>query len=180
MQLHINGYSLALLDIAQEEKKLDNYKEQAMIIVEVLTNNPTYIDILGSYAIEPQERLALVEKTFSNKIEECLKNFILLLVEKKRVKYLVPALKRFVSLINNEKDIHEGIAYSVSKLTAKQLKDIETTTSKTLGLNVTLVNKLDSGLISGIKVVVGDQVIDNSIATKIQNLRQQLLEGQVK
>ncbi|MCP4393930.1 MAG: F0F1 ATP synthase subunit delta, partial [Alphaproteobacteria bacterium] len=35
-------------------------------------------------------------------------------------------------------------------------------------------------LISGIKVVVGDQVIDNSIATKIQNLRQQLLEGQVQ
>ncbi|CAM9121635.1 F0F1 ATP synthase subunit delta [Mycoplasma todarodis] len=180
MQLHINGYSLALLDIAQEEKKLDNYKEQAMIIVEVLTKNPTYINILGSYAIETQEKLALVEKTFANKIEECLKNFILLLVEKKRVKYLIPALKRLISLINEEKDIHEGIAYSVKKLTAKQLKDIEATTSKTLGLKVTLVNKLDSELISGVKVVVGDQVIDNSIATKIQNLRQQLLEGQVQ
>ncbi len=180
MQLHINGYSLALLDIAQEEKKLDNYKEQAMIIVEVLTKNPTYINILGSYAIDTKEKLALVEKTFANKIEECLKNFIFLLVEKKRAKYLIPSLKRLISLINEEKDIHEGIAYSVSKLTAKQLKDIEATTSKTLGLKVTLVNKLDSELISGIKVVVGDQVIDNSIATKIQNLRQQLLEGQVQ
>ncbi|TCG10354.1 ATP synthase F1 subunit delta [Mycoplasma todarodis] len=167
MQLHVNGYSLALLDIAQEEKKLDNYKEQAMVIVEVFTKNPTYINILGSYAIDTQERLALVEKAFSNKLEQCLKNFISLLVEKKRVEYIVPSLKRLISLINEEKNIHEGIAYSVSKLTAKQLKDI-------------LVNKLDSELISGVKVVVGDQVIDNSIATKLQNLRQQLLEGQVQ
>ena len=41
MQLHINGYSLALLDIAKEEKKIDNYKEQALIIVEIFT---TFLD----------------------------------------------------------------------------------------------------------------------------------------
>ncbi len=181
MQSHIHGYSLALLDIAKEEKKLDNYKEQALIIVDLLLENPTYIDILGSYAINDQDRLKLVDKAFSNKIEKCLKNFISLLVEKKRTKYIVPSLKRFILLINKEKDIHEGVAYSVSKLTTKELKDIEVTTSKILNLKVNLTNKLDSKLISGVRVVVGDQVIDNSIATKIENLRQQLLlEGQVQ
>ncbi len=180
MQKYINGYSLALLDIAKEEKKLSEYKKQAIIIVKVLNENPIYIGILGSYNIETKDKLDLAKKAFEGKLEKSLENFILLLVEKKKVTYIVPSLKKMISYINKINNVHEGIVYSVTKLTKKQLTDIEKSTSTSLGFKVNLINKIDSELISGIKVIVGDQVLDNSIATKLKVLRQQLLEGQVQ
>ncbi|CAM9107004.1 F0F1 ATP synthase subunit delta [Mycoplasma marinum] len=180
MQEYINGYSLALLDIAKEEKKLSEYKEQSTIIVDVLTKNSGYVEILSSYNIETKKKLDLAKETFGGKLEQSLENFILLLVERKKTKYIIPSLKKMISFINDINDIHEGIVYSVKKLTAKQIKGIEETSSKTLGFAVTLTNKIDIELISGIKVVVEDQVLDNSVTTKINKLRQQLLEGQVQ
>ncbi len=180
MQENIKGYALALLDLAIEEKKLDKYKKEIIIIMEVLKENPTYLKILESKNIDQVKKLDLATKTFQKITEKSLKNYILLLIEKNKINILLASFEKFISFVNDKNNIFEGVVYSVVKLKPSEIKTIENKTSKTLGYKVVLKNKIDVHLISGIKVLVNGEVIDNSIETQIELLKQQLLEGKVE
>ncbi len=180
MQKHINGYALALLELAKEENKLRKYKEQIIKVYKNLQENPKYIEILGSPVLEVKTKVELVKKAFDKKIEKHILNYMLILVERGLVNIIIPSLIKCKMYINESLNVHEGTIYSVDQLTSTQISKIEATTSKKLGLKVNLCNKLDAELISGIRVVVQDKVLDNSIDTQLKILKQELLEGRVK
>ena len=67
--------------------------------------------------------------------------------------------------------------YSIRELSDEEIKQIETSVSKKLDTNVELTNRISKDLISGIRVVVEDVVIDGSMKYKLDNLRSELLKG---
>ncbi|MFR5600164.1 MAG: F0F1 ATP synthase subunit delta, partial [Holdemania filiformis] len=53
---------------------------------------------------------------------------------------------------------------------------IEQAMAKRQGQNLELTNRVDPRLISGIKVVIGNEVIDGSMKSKIESLKSELLK----
>jgi F0F1-type ATP synthase delta subunit len=51
MNVHINGYALALFSIAKENKKLDDYKKKSLLLIEIINQNDDYIKIMDSKKI---------------------------------------------------------------------------------------------------------------------------------
>ena len=82
----------------------------------------------------------------------------------------------FNTLCNEAKNVSEGIVYSVNELSAEQKDAIEAAVGKKLGVTLDLTNRLDANLISGVKVVVGDNVIDGSLQHRITSLKSELLK----
>jgi len=175
MSEHINGYALALLAIAKEEKKLIAYKEQSMVIIEAIDNNEDIIHLLDSKSNSVDVRQQIVKKAFG-KVNKNLLNFLYILVERSKFEVAVPALKKLIKFINVIKKVNEGTVYSVEKLSPKQLKDIEDRTSKILGAKVELINKLDATIVSGLRIQVGDEIVEDTIATRLEEIKNQLLE----
>ena len=175
MQEQIQGYTLAILDIAKEEKKLKQYNEHAQAVLFAISENPQYLDILKSHSLDSAIKHDMVAKAFKS-INVNLLNFIKLLIDKSRTSLLVPVLRKLRSMINEILSIHEGIVYSVEKLTPVEIKKVEATASKKLGYKLTLVNLIDKDLLAGIKVTVGDMVIQNDAADKLSELKTMLLE----
>ncbi|MCP4336696.1 MAG: F0F1 ATP synthase subunit delta [Mycoplasma sp.] len=177
MEHKIIGYSLALLELSQEEKKLKEYKEQIDIICNLFKENEEYINIIDSHNLETKTKQNLVKKLFSEKVEESLINFILILIAKKEVKIMMSTFKKTINLINDLIGINEGVVYSSEKLTPELISQIEKTTSNKLGVEVKLWNKVDVKLISGIRVVVNGEVIDNSLQSQLDLLEKELKSG---
>ncbi len=180
MEQHINGYALAILELATESKELKTYKNEVNEIYYLLKSNPKYVDIIDSHILDKETKLKLINKAFDKKIKTSLLNFMLILVERGHARAIVPALRKSKTYINDSLNIHEGIVYSIEKLTPATIKKIEKTTSDKLGFKVNLFNRIDTELISGIRVVVRGKVIDNSIDSQLENMKQELLERQVK
>lgn len=83
----------------------------------------------------------------------------------------------FDKLIANEEDgIVKGIVYSVRPLDEEEIRKITEFADKKFNRKTVLINKIDKTLISGIKLEVGDQVIDGSLKNRIDDLRSSLLQ----
>lgn len=173
-QEHINGYALALFSLAKEEKKLKKVKEDSLEIIEALKANEEFLELLRSKRIEFDSKETMIQKAFKGADKNIL-NFLLIVAQKGNAKQVPHILTKLVSLINDELGIKEGFIYTVKKLSADEMKKIETKVSKQLGFKPTLINKLDPELISGFRVVVGDEVIEDSVASRLQQIKYELL-----
>lgn len=119
------------------------------------------------------------KKDFFKSIVEVSKpeifNFIYLLIVKNRLNYLDAIINEFNDLCNNHLGIKQGIVYSVVKLSAKQINEIEKSLSHRMKARVILENEIDTRLLGGLKVAVDDMIFDNSIHQKIQAMHKDLL-----
>lgn len=173
---YINGYALALFSLAKEEKKLLKYKEEAEAVVSALKENEDIVTILNSKSIALSERQALVTKAFS-KLDKNIVNFLFILVEKAKVNLATSILNKLIKFINEAQNINEGVVYTPEKITPKELEAITKKTSKELGIaKLILVNKIDKELISGFKVVVKDEIIEDTVSSRLAQIRAELLE----
>ena len=60
---------------------------------------------------------------------------------------------------------------SAEPLTPAQLKDLKAALKSSLGREVALSTKVDSSILGGLIVKVGSRMMDNSLKTKLQNLK---------
>lgn len=171
-----HSYAWALFALAKEVKKETQISKQAQTIIEALTANEEIIAIFNSRKLTLQEIEEITSAAFKG-IHQYLINFINIVAQKSRANYIVPVLRKLITLINEYLGIKQGIVYSTFALTKAQIAGIETKVAQQLGQKPTLINKLDPQLMSGFKIIIEDEVIEDSILSRIHNLKHSLLKG---
>lgn len=175
MESIASSYGLALFEIAKEEDRLKEFKQDLEFIQEAL--DQSYLKFFNQKMISQEDRIALLEKCFKENVQPMVLNFLKLLVVKGRMTNLFEIIKEYKELYNSALGIVEGVVFSTSILSEDQIKGIETAVSKREGKQVLLTSKIDESLIGGIKVVIEDHVYDGSIKNKITSLQSELLKG---
>lgn len=79
-------------------------------------------------------------------------------------------LKSFLNYLRREIALQTAVVSTPAALSDEALKAIEATYSKMYGRTVTAVTKQDTSLIAGVRVRVGDDVYDASVAGRLQRL----------
>ena len=78
-------------------------------------------------------------------------------------------------LFRSLKNAHEGAAdaevTSAFEMTADQVNELAATLEKKFGRKLHPTVTVDSSLIGGVRVVVGDQVLDTSVRAKLQKMQ---------
>ena len=171
-------YARALYEISLENNSLDSYQEECKIISSILDENEEFLDVLKSDFLTNEEKNQIIEKTFKG-INLDIVSMVKIIVSNHRSNYLRDIFKAFNSLINQYKDIKEGILYSAFPLNKKGISLIEEKISKIEKCKVSLSLKVDPSLIGGIKVVVNNRVYDGSIKNKIYELKRNLKNEEV-
>lgn len=169
------SYGLALFELAKEDGKLEAYKNDLDFVLSALDKEAQ--KFFNQTLVASNERIAIIEKCFKDSIQQNTLNFLKLITVKGRMNHLCEIVKEFHALYNIEKGILEGIVYAIEPLDATTLKDIEGAVSQKEGKTVLLSQQVDTSLLGGIKVVIGDHVYDGSLKNKIHALRSELLKG---
>ena len=175
MSEHINGYALALFSIAQDEKKIKQYKEYSLATIEAIEDNEEVIHLLDSKSISVEKRQDIIKKAFKSTNKNMI-NLLFILVERSKFYMTIHILKKFIKLANNILNIKEGIVYSIKFLDDSEMKDVQSRTSKILGYKVVLKNKIDAELLSGIKIIVGDEIIEDTVISRLEQIKYELLK----
>lgn len=104
-----------------------------------------------------------------------VKNFVQLVVENDRWALLPEIAEQFIQLKNK----HDGKAIaqitSAFELTQEQLKDLLASLEKKFSVSLEPEVKVDPALIGGVRVIVGDQVLDTSVQAQITRLHDKLV-----
>lgn len=169
-------YGQALFELARETKQIERWQVESRLMKEVIESSPELSAFFRAVKISTKEKKELVARVFEGKIDPMLLNFLMLLIDKKRVSHTSEILSFFNELANDERGILNGVVYSARKLSPKEIREIEEAMTKRNNQATELVNRIDPDLISGVKVVIGNEVIDGSMRSKIDTLRNELLK----
>ena len=169
-----NRYAEALFQLSEEENITKEIYNELHDVVEVIKNNKELDNVLKSPLVAKNEKTQLIEALFNNKINNNLKNFLKILVEKGRISSLKSIELTFKELLNDKHNIIEGTVISAIALTEKQVKELEEKLSKKYNKNVTLENKVDESILGGVLVRLGNTQIDGSVKTRLDNIKDQL------
>ena len=167
-------YSIALYELAEEENKFAEYREEIKSLIEVWEENPELRDFLSNQLASKEIKNEFIDSVFRGKVSDNVLNFLKLVVDKGRAAYLEEILKDFDALGNEKLNIKAGTLYTAMDLTKAQVKEVEDSISQRLGQEVHLKVVKDLDLIAGIKVIVNDKIFDNSIIYKLTELKNTL------
>tara|TARA_B100000902_G_C27278861_1_gene900467 strand:+ start:141 stop:698 length:558 start_codon:yes stop_codon:yes gene_type:complete len=105
-----------------------------------------------------------------------LKNFLLLLIEKRRIFFVKKIFNSFMRLCSQRRGEIKASLISSKELTQSQLEDISKDLSSSIGSTLKFDYKVDKELIGGLKLQLGSYMIDTSIKNKLKKYKQVMLE----
>jgi F-type H+-transporting ATPase subunit delta len=170
-------YAQALLDIAVQMNRLDEFKAQAKMVCSIFIDNPEFGQIFDKIQISSDEKKALLQSVFGMQIDPMMMNLMYLLIDKKRIRMVDTIFLDFIHLVNLNRSIEEGIVYSIRPLSKSDIQELEAQLSLKHSVKVELINKIDKSLISGLKFKFKESVIDASLSYQLEALRETLREG---
>ena len=118
-----NRYAEALFQLSEEENITKEIYSELNDVVDIVKSNKELENVLKSPLISKSEKVELIEKLFSDKINKHLKNFLKILVEKGRINSLKTIETTFKQLLNDKHNIIEGTVISAVPMEEKQIKE---------------------------------------------------------
>jgi F-type H+-transporting ATPase subunit delta len=98
-------------------------------------------------------------------------NFLRTVIDNGRLNALPEMAAQFRALKNAQSGISDALVYSAFPIEGAALADLTATLEKRFGRKLTVKVELDPALIGGIRVVVGDEVLDTSVKARLEQMK---------
>lgn len=167
-------YATAIFEIANDEKNLDGYdKDLAKVRADVF-DIPEAVKFFQNPLVPHQAKKDLLKRAFDKEISEIVMNFLMLLVDKKRIGVFREIYDIFTSLKNKAQGVLIADVTTAFALTKKQqdalIKKLTTLTDR----KVQIRTHKDASILGGIILKIGDKRIDGSAAGRLRALQSSL------
>ena len=104
-------------------------------------------------------------------LPETARNFLRTVIDNGRVSVLPEMAQQFRALMNAQLGSFDAVVYSAYDIDAAGLADLAGVLEKRFGRKLNLTVVLQPELIGGVRVVVGDEVLDTSIKARLEQMR---------
>ena len=165
-------YAEALFELALQQNLTKETADGLETVESALLQQPEYRNLLASPAIGKEERLQAVDDAFRGKVPDILLVLLRMMVSRGH-------MTAFDGMVRYYEDLsREYRGESVANVTsAVPLKESEAVAlrqllEKRFSRNITLNCTIDPKLIGGVRVEVDGRVIDGSIRTKLEQMRE--------
>ncbi|MHC4400421.1 MAG: ATP synthase F1 subunit delta [Planctomycetota bacterium] len=170
-------YAEALLGAAEKAGRAEAILEELdSLIADVLDAFPKWEEILASGLISHEEKLGILDRTLAGRASLLLVNFLKVVSRHGRLDCLRAIHRRAHELydrlrgrVSVEVSTAAPLGSDMAERLARSLRDLT-------GGEPVLEQVVDPSLIGGVVVRVGDTVYDASIATQLDNVRQQMID----
>jgi F-type H+-transporting ATPase subunit delta len=119
----------------------------------------------------------VLKEIFQNRVHPISFSIIEIITRKNREELLPSIATEFHKLYNSHKNIQVAEVTTTYPLDAGQRQEFTDLVKRVSGKQVELREKVDPALIGGFVLQVGDQQIDESIKTKLQRLKYQMVKS---
>ena len=99
------------------------------------------------------------------------KNFLRTVIENGRLSALPEIAAQFRTLKNAQSDSSDAVVYSAFAMDGATLADLASTLEKRFARKLNVSVQLQPELIGGIRVVVGDEVLDSSVKARLEQMK---------
>lgn len=171
-------YARSLYELAQDAggtEKIFEIGDELEQICELARSDRTLREFLGSPIIDRKKRAAAISSMMRDQITDLTLRFLLVLNQKGRLGHLEPIQNAFDQLVQAAHGRVEVDVFTAAPLGEAQLDHIRTRIKDAIGKEAVLHPYTDSKMLGGLKLRIGDQLIDGSVASRLERMRHAIL-----
>jgi F-type H+-transporting ATPase subunit delta len=166
-------YARALFDAAKERDRLPKVREDLNGFAEMLDEVPELDALLRNPQIDPRAKADTLDAILGG-VDELVRNFLLVTIEKNRASELREIHKEFERLVAAEERRLAVELTTANELTDDEAREIVQQIEKASGRPVDASRSVDPSLIGGIVLQAGSMRVDASVRGRLERLRRQL------
>jgi F-type H+-transporting ATPase subunit delta len=171
-------YARAIVELASEEKKLEPIIKDLEEFLKLLDDQPLFEAALVEPVGTVGDRLAILKKVIKdNKFEKLSYNFLLLVMEKDRMVHfrgIYEHIQKMSDHLAGQTRVQVKSAKPLDKDAVDRIrKKLEEVTDR----KVIVETEVDSSLIAGVITKLGDYMLDGSLRTQLENIKETIRKG---
>jgi len=169
-------YGRSLFEVAREQGKLDELREQLGQFVDALNDNRELAVFFFSPYFSTKEKQQALQRALEG-ADEAFMNFLSLLIENHRMPVIFRIRQQYERLWEEENKTLPVEITSAIELDQATTESLGKTIGERAGRTVKLATRVDPDIIGGIVVRVGNSILDASIRTRLEQLRRQVAQA---
>ncbi len=122
------------------------------------------------------ERIELIDRVFAGRCSEAVEALLGVLARNDRLNLLVPLTRRFRRLLNDRQGKVEVTIVTAKPLGQTDRRRVCELTGQIFDCEPILTENVDPSVIGGLIVQVGDRLYDSSVAGRLRQVREMLLD----
>jgi F-type H+-transporting ATPase subunit delta len=173
-----NVYAKSLYELAEQaggQAKINEVLGELEQIVELIQTDRGFREFLASPVIDRSKRSEALGRIFGNRITDLTLRFLMVLNDKGRLRQLQPVAEAFDHLVQAAFGRIEVDVYTPAPIDRQQLDAIANQVRQALGRELVLHPYTDPMMLGGLKLRIGDQLIDGSVSNKLRRIKRDLL-----
>ncbi|HQS33482.1 MAG: F0F1 ATP synthase subunit delta [Polaromonas sp. 39-63-203] len=140
-----------------------------------IASNVQLQQFAGNPGVTSRQTFDVVSGVARTPLPEAAKNFLRAVIDNGRISVLPEIASQFRALKNARSGSSDAVVYSAFPLEPAALADLTATLEKRFGRQLNLRVELEPELIGGVRVVVGDEVLDTSVKARLEQMKVALI-----
>jgi F-type H+-transporting ATPase subunit delta len=171
-------YARALFAVASENSEVDKIENNLNDFLNLYNSSAEFKNFIKNPTQTTENQLNVIN-IISEKLgfSKNLKNFLYLLVKKRRIFFVYKIVQNFLRLCSKKRGEIKASLISSKNLSQDELNNISTEFSKSMGSTIKFDYSVDESLIGGLKIQLGSFMIDTSIKNKLKKYEQLMIEN---
>ncbi|MFH0855405.1 MAG: ATP synthase F1 subunit delta [Candidatus Omnitrophota bacterium] len=174
----VKRYSEAFMDFAKETIGLERAAEEFKTLKLLMQANPEFKQLLGSFELSENEKVDFIDKVLGQDYSPEFRQFLKLLIQKNRIDKLHD-IADYVRVAYAHLGETEAILRTSFPLDLDLVKEIKERLEKKFNRSFRFYIDLDGSMLGGVQVIIGNTIIDGTVARGLSDLREKLLTVRV-
>ena len=170
----IEGYARALFEIARAEGTLDEVEDELFRFARSYESSDALRTTLTDENLPAEKRQAIVEDLLDGRTTSTTTQLISMVVGSGRGRDLPAIVDSLVERAASAKQLDVAEVRTAVPLTSDQLDRLKAALENATGKSLNLKATVDPSVVGGIVATVGDTVIDDTVRTRIDQLKSRL------
>ncbi len=167
-------YARALFFAAEKANMVEAVEADLDAISNLASQDATFRGFLGSPRISRDDKVRIAEKLFSDRVTALTMAALRLLLNKRRENEFEPIREEFVRMRRERGAVLYAIVTSTVELTPAEQNALTSKLASQSGKKVEADFRIDPTLLGGVKVALGDYVLDGTVRGSLNLLRDRL------
>jgi F-type H+-transporting ATPase subunit delta len=170
-------YAKSLYELADEaggNEAVERVLGELEDVVELARSDRSFGEFLSSRVLKQSDRSRSIRAMFEGKVHDLTLKFLLVLNEKGRLGHLVPIVASLDETAQRAFGRVEVDVYTADDLDGDELARVKQQLNESLGREAVVHAYVDPKMIGGVRMQIGDRLIDASVASRLRKMRDRL------
>ncbi len=172
-------YATSLYELASEaggQQVVESTLGELEDILEIARSDAQFSEFLSSRVLKQKDRTLSIDAIFGGKVSDLTVRFLKILNEKSRLSHLIPIVEALDEMVQLKLGRVEVDLYTAHPIDSGELAKIKAQLNESLGKEAVVHPYTDPSMIGGVRLQIGDTLIDASLQTRLRKMRDQLAD----